>query len=232
MNNSARWLVTLSLALLLVSGFSVRAEDQPMARAPLPPPLPVSPSEAQSSPSAATPETQRGAKPVASESVQTGNWKHDPIHRARISSSTPFRPVPQIKSSPASRWRARCPFPAHRRRSTGTILAIRRGTLRIRPHTNTLGRGVPLRRGRSYADGPVRFYFTAFSLFSPLVGKVLLGGLQSGTLALGTKCASRLAQRQYPQPTIASAWQRNRRFGALRGRVASRSWASDSATFR
>jgi len=87
MNNSARWLVTLSLALLLVSGFSVRAEDQPMARAPLPPPLPVSPSEAQSSPSAATPETQRGAKPVASESVQTGNWKHDPIHRARISSS-------------------------------------------------------------------------------------------------------------------------------------------------
>jgi len=87
MNNSARRLVALSLALLLVSGFSVQAEDQPMARAPLPPPLPVSPPGAQSAPSAATPETQRAPKPVGSESVQTGNWKHNPIHRARISSS-------------------------------------------------------------------------------------------------------------------------------------------------
>ena len=87
MNNSARRLVTVSLALLLVSDFSVWAEDQPMARAPLPPPLPVYPPDAQSAPSAATLETQRAPKPVAGESVQNGDWKHDAIHRRRISSS-------------------------------------------------------------------------------------------------------------------------------------------------
>jgi hypothetical protein len=87
MRNSTRCLVTLFLALLWVADFSVRAEDQPMARAPLPPPLPVSPLDAQSAPSAATPETQRAPKPVAGESVQNGNWKRDPIRRTHSSSS-------------------------------------------------------------------------------------------------------------------------------------------------
>jgi hypothetical protein len=87
MNNGLRRLMALSLALLLVSGFSVRAQDQPMATAPLPPPLPASPPDAQSAPKGVTPQTQRRTKPASGESVQTGNWKHDPIHRTRISSS-------------------------------------------------------------------------------------------------------------------------------------------------
>jgi hypothetical protein len=106
MNNSARRLVTLSLAMLLASGFSVRAEDQPMARAPLPPPLPISPPDGQSAPSAATPETQRAPKPVSGESVQTGNWKHDPIHRARISSSKLKRASAADRTTSSSAKRA------------------------------------------------------------------------------------------------------------------------------
>jgi hypothetical protein len=87
MNNSARRLSMFSLALLLISGFSAQAEDQPMARASLPPPLQASPPEAQSVPSAAAaPEEQRVAKPAAGESVQTGDQKHQAVHRARISS--------------------------------------------------------------------------------------------------------------------------------------------------
>ena len=86
--NSARRLSMFSLALLLISGFSARAEDQPMARAALPPPLPASPPEAQSAPPAATvPEGQRTAKSVEGAGVQTGNQKHEAVHRARISSS-------------------------------------------------------------------------------------------------------------------------------------------------
>jgi len=74
-----------SLLLLLISGFSARAEDQPMARAVLPPPPPASPPAAQSVPSAATaPEGQRA---VQGAGVQTGDQKHQAVHRARISSS-------------------------------------------------------------------------------------------------------------------------------------------------
>ena len=87
MNNSARRLSMFSLAFLLISGFSARAEDQPMARAALPPPLPASRPEAQSVPPAAAPEEQRAAKPAAGEGVQTGERKHEAVHRARISSS-------------------------------------------------------------------------------------------------------------------------------------------------
>jgi hypothetical protein len=88
MNHSARRLSAVSLLLLLISGFSARAEDQPMARAALPPPLPASPPEAQSVPLAATaPEGQRAAKPVEGAGIQTGNQKHQAVHRARISSS-------------------------------------------------------------------------------------------------------------------------------------------------
>jgi len=88
MNNSAQWLLTFSLALLLISGFSARAEDQPMARAPLPPPLSASSPEAQSAPSAAAaPEEQRATKPLAGEGARAGDRKHDAVHRARISSS-------------------------------------------------------------------------------------------------------------------------------------------------
>jgi hypothetical protein len=87
MNDSARRLSAFSLALLLISGFSAQAEDQPMARAALPPPLPASPPEAQSVPSAAAaPEEPRSAKPAAGEGVQTGDRKHEAFHRARISS--------------------------------------------------------------------------------------------------------------------------------------------------
>jgi hypothetical protein len=76
-----------SLLLLLISGFSARAEDQPMARAVLPPPPPASPPAAQSVPSAtAAPEEQRVAKPAAGERVQTEDRKHEAVHRARISS--------------------------------------------------------------------------------------------------------------------------------------------------
>ena len=88
MNNSVGRLSMFSLLLLLISGFSARAEDQPMARAALPPPLPASPIEAQSPPSAATtPEGQRAAKPMEGADVQTGDQKHQAVHRARISSS-------------------------------------------------------------------------------------------------------------------------------------------------
>jgi len=88
MINSARRLSAFSLALWLISGFSAQAEDQPMARAALPPPLPASPIEAQSPPSPATaPEGQRAAKPVKGASVQTGDQKHQAVHRTRISSS-------------------------------------------------------------------------------------------------------------------------------------------------
>ena len=88
MNNTAQQLSVFSLALLLISGFSARAEDQPMARAALPPPLPASPIEAQSPPSTATaPEGQRAAKPMEGADVQTGDQKHQAVHRARISSS-------------------------------------------------------------------------------------------------------------------------------------------------
>jgi hypothetical protein len=88
MNTGARRLSMFSLLLLLISGFSARAEDQPMARAALPPPLPASPIEAQSAPSAATaPEGQRAAKPVEGAGVQTGDQKQQAVHRARISSS-------------------------------------------------------------------------------------------------------------------------------------------------
>jgi hypothetical protein len=86
MNYSARRLSIFSLLLLLISGFSARAEDQPMARAVLPPPPPASPSAAQSVPSAAAaPEEQRVAKPAAGERVQTEDRKHQAVHRAGIS---------------------------------------------------------------------------------------------------------------------------------------------------
>ena len=88
MNHSARRLSAVSLLLLLISGFSARAEDQPMARAALPPPLPASPPEAQSVPLAATaPAGQRAAKPVEDAGVQAGDQKHQAVHRARNSSS-------------------------------------------------------------------------------------------------------------------------------------------------
>jgi hypothetical protein len=88
MNYSARWLSMSSLLFLLISGFSARAEDQPMARAALPPPLPASSPEAQSVPSAAAaPEEQRAAMPAAGAGVQTGDQKPQAVHRARISSS-------------------------------------------------------------------------------------------------------------------------------------------------
>ena len=87
MNYSARLLSAFSLALLLISGFSAQAEDQPMARAALPPPLQASPPEAQSvSSAAAAPEEQRVAKPAAGERVQTEDRKHQAVHRAGISS--------------------------------------------------------------------------------------------------------------------------------------------------
>ena len=87
MNNSPRRFLMFSLALLLISGFSARAEDQPMARAVLPPPLPAPPPEAQSAPPAAAPEEERAAKPVAGSGVQTGDQKRQAVHRAQISSS-------------------------------------------------------------------------------------------------------------------------------------------------
>jgi len=62
MNHSARRLSAVSLLLLLISGFSARAEDQPMARAALPPPLPASPPEAQSVPLAAGSKTSGGRR--------------------------------------------------------------------------------------------------------------------------------------------------------------------------
>jgi hypothetical protein len=91
MNNGARRLVSLSLALLLISSISARAEDppmaedQPMASAPLPPPLP------KSAPVAAPPEEHQLAKPAASDSARIGNGKQESVHRARISSSNPKR---------------------------------------------------------------------------------------------------------------------------------------------
>jgi hypothetical protein len=86
MNSSARWLSMFSLLFLLISAFSARAEDQPMARAVLPPPLPASPPAAQSVPAAAAaPEQQRVAKPAAGERVPTEDRKHQTIHRAGIS---------------------------------------------------------------------------------------------------------------------------------------------------
>jgi hypothetical protein len=89
-----------SLLLLLISGFSVRAEDQPMGRAVLPPPPPASPSAAQSVPSAtAAPEEQRVAKPAAGERVQTEDRKHQAVHRARISSG---KPKPAAADRPTS----------------------------------------------------------------------------------------------------------------------------------
>ena len=87
MKSSAFRLATFSLVLLLISGISARAEDQPMARAALPPPLPAPPPEAQSAPSAAAaPKEHRAAKPVAGEGAQVGDRQHDAVHRARISS--------------------------------------------------------------------------------------------------------------------------------------------------
>jgi hypothetical protein len=100
MNNSARRLSMFSLALLLISGFSAQAEDQPMARASLPPPLPASPPAAQSVPAAAAaPEEQRVAKPAASERVQTEDRKHQAVHRAWISSG---KPKPAAADRPTS----------------------------------------------------------------------------------------------------------------------------------
>jgi hypothetical protein len=88
MNDSARRLSMLSLILLLISGFSARAEDQPMARAALPPPIPAPPPEAQSASSAATAlEGQQAAKPGEGAGAQAGDQKHQAVHRARISSS-------------------------------------------------------------------------------------------------------------------------------------------------
>jgi len=85
MNSSARWLSMFYLLFLLISGVSARAEDQPMARAVLPPPLPASPPAAQSVPAAAAaPEEQRVAKPAA-ERVPTEDRKHQTVHRAGIS---------------------------------------------------------------------------------------------------------------------------------------------------
>jgi hypothetical protein len=101
MNNRARWLVTLFFALLLSSGISARAEDQPMASAPLPPPLPKSPPTAQSAPAAAVPEEQRAAKPAASESAHFGNGKQESVHRARVSSSKPKRGVAADRTASA-----------------------------------------------------------------------------------------------------------------------------------
>jgi hypothetical protein len=91
MNNGARRLVNLSLALLVISSISARAEDQPMASAPLPPPLPKSPPAAQSAPVAAAPQEHPPAKPAASDSAHIGNGKQESVHRARISSSNPKR---------------------------------------------------------------------------------------------------------------------------------------------
>ena len=88
MNYSARWLSMFSLLLLLISGFSARGEDQPMARAVLPPPLPASPPAAQSVPAAAGAQEERCvANPAAGERVPTEDRKHQTIHRAGISPS-------------------------------------------------------------------------------------------------------------------------------------------------
>ena len=87
MNYSTRWLSMFPLLFLLISVFSARAEDQPMARAVIPPPPSASPPAAQSVPSAgSTPEEQRVAKPAAGERVQTEDRKHQAVHRAGISS--------------------------------------------------------------------------------------------------------------------------------------------------
>jgi len=91
-----------SLALLLISGFSARAEDQPMARAVLPPPLPAPPPEAQSAPPTAAPEEQRAAKPVAGSGVQTGDREHQAVQRARISSSKLKRGAAADRTASAS----------------------------------------------------------------------------------------------------------------------------------
>ena len=112
MNYSARWLSMFSLLFLLISGFSARAEDQPMARAVLPPPLPTSPPAAQSVPSAAVaPETQRVAKPAAGERFPTearkmhyGDIEHRPIFgeaspdeaRALIEEGVEVAPLPVL----------------------------------------------------------------------------------------------------------------------------------------
>ena len=175
MNYSARWLSMSSLLFLLISGFSARAEDQPMARAVLPPPPPASPPAAQSVPSAAAaPEQQRVAKPAAGERVPTEDRKHQAVHHAGISSGKLKReaaadrhassslkkkpigpgtgncnPIRQNKSSRASGWRAPCPFPAHRRRSSDTIPVTRRGSFRMPLRTNTPGYRVPRCRGKA-----------------------------------------------------------------------------------
>ena len=86
MNYGARWLSMSSLLFLLISGFSARAEDQPMARAVIPPPPTASPPAAQSVPSAGSaPEEQRVAKPASGERVPTEDRKHQAVHRAGIS---------------------------------------------------------------------------------------------------------------------------------------------------
>jgi hypothetical protein len=133
MNNSARRLSAFSLALLLISGFSARAEDQPMARAALPPPLPASPIEAQSAPSAASaPEGQRAAKPVEGAGVQTGDQKPQAVHRARISSSKLKRAAAADRTASSSMKKAERgghrepqPYPpeqiAHGRQVAGAI---------------------------------------------------------------------------------------------------------------
>jgi hypothetical protein len=107
MTDSARRLSAFSLALLLISGFSAQAEDQPMARAALPPPLPASSPEAQSVPSAAAaPEEQRAAMPTAGEGVQTGDRKHQAVHRARISSSKLKRAAAADRTASSSMTKA------------------------------------------------------------------------------------------------------------------------------
>ena len=58
MNSSIRRFLTICLAVLLIPMLAARAEDRTIARAPLPPPLPAPPVEAQSGPQAGEPATK------------------------------------------------------------------------------------------------------------------------------------------------------------------------------
>jgi hypothetical protein len=76
--------------------------------------------------------------------------------------------------------------------------------------------------------------FTAMeSRFTALESRVTALEVAMTTRLDAVEALQRPGRRVTPaQAAIASAARKNRRFGALRGRLASRSWASDRATSR
>jgi hypothetical protein len=83
MNNGTRRFLATCLAVLLIPTLAVRADDRTIARAPLPPPLPTPPVEAQSGQQAGEPAAKTSIRFDDGSAVQPSQESPRPIAPAR-----------------------------------------------------------------------------------------------------------------------------------------------------